>query len=159
MSFDSAALSRILQGEGDALRAFIGLLLEEQQSLVRGDLDRLASFAAPKSQALLELTRRGDDRLKLLRTRGMTIDRAGMERLLQDPAIGTAQVIADWHGLLELTSTAHQINETNGTLINARLRGTQQALNALMSAAKIPGTYKADGSTVSSPRRVSLGVV
>ena len=60
--------------------------------------------------------------------------------------------------LLNLTRTAQQVNETNGTLINARLRGTQQALNALLSAAQIPGTYTADGSTVSSRRRQSLGV-
>ena len=158
MAVDSAAFSRSLQGESDALRAFVALLLEEQQALVRGDLERLASFAAPKSQTLLELTRRGDERIKLLRAHGLTIDGAGMTRLLAEPAIGTPEVVAGWDDLLELTRTAHQINETNGTLINARLRGTQQALNALLSAAQIPGTYTADGSTVSSRRAHSLGV-
>jgi flagellar biosynthesis protein FlgN len=158
MAVDSAAFSRSLQGESDALRAFVALLLEEQQALVRGDLERLTSFAAPKSQTLLELTRRGNDRQRLLREHGLTIDSAGMERLLEEPSIGTPQVIAAWHELLNLTRTAQQVNETNGTLINARLRGTQQALNVLLSAAQIPGTYTADGSTVSSRRRQSLGV-
>ena len=41
MAVDSAAFSRSLQGESDALRAFVALLLEEQQALVRGDLERL----------------------------------------------------------------------------------------------------------------------
>jgi len=154
----STTFSRNLHEECAALQAFVALLREEQQALVQGELDRLPSFAAPKTQSLIELTRRGEQRLKLLRERGLTDDGAGMSRLLQEQAIGTPEALADWHGLLTLTQTAHQLNETNGSLIYARLSGVQQALNVLLKAAHIPGTYGSDGSTVSSRPAQSLAV-
>ena len=55
-----------------------------------------------------------------------------MERRLADhPAAAMA-----WQELLQLTETAHQINEINGILVNQRLRYNQQRLSALQAAAR-----------------------
>ena len=65
--------------------------------------------------------------------------------LVRRSAVTTAEL---WQQVLALTTEAHRLNELNGTLIATRLRGTQRALTALFSAARIPGAYAVDGSTV-----------
>jgi len=148
MQLDAAALSRDLAREIEALRAFVALLRDEQQSLIPGAHERLTSFAEPKAKCLIELTQLGERRLQLLRDHQLTADRAGMERLVREHAHSAPQALAAWQQLLALTADAHHLNDLNGTLIATRLRGTQRALSALFSAARIPGAYAADGSTV-----------
>jgi len=148
MQFDVAALGRTLNTESEALNAFITLLREEQQALVRGDLERLASFAESKTIHLFELTRLGEQRLQWLREKGLTADRTGMDRLLREHAGRAPQAHAAWQQLTELTKTAQHLNETNGKLIRTRLTTAQRALGVLLSAANIAGAYAADGSTV-----------
>jgi flagella synthesis protein FlgN len=148
MQLDGAALCRTLHTESEALTAFISLLREEQQVLVRGELERLAAFAESKSICLFELSRLGEQRLQWLRERRLTADRAGMERLLREHAGGSPQARTAWRQLLDLTKTAQQLNDINGTLIGTRLNGTQRALSVLFSAANIAGAYASDGSTV-----------
>ena len=148
MPLDSAALSRDLAQEIAALRAFVAVLRDEQQTLVHGALERLALFAAPKAQCLLDLTQLGECRLALLRAHELPADRTGMQRLLREHAASAPEASAAWQQVLSLTADAYRLNDLNGTLIATRLRGTQQALTALFSAARIPGAYAADGSTV-----------
>lgn len=149
MQFDAAALGRDLARESAALRAFIALLREEQQSLIHGALERLASFAEPKAKCLLELTQLGELRLQVLRAHRQSADRSGMDRLLREHAhTAPPALAAAWQQVLALTADAHHLNDLNGTLIATRLRGTQRALAALFAAARIPGAYAADGSTV-----------
>ena len=153
MPLDDSTLARTLAGEIEALRTFVAVLREEQQSLIHGALDQLARFAEPKANCLIELTRLGELRLQVLRDQGLPADRAGMERFLGEHANGAPQVLAAWQQVLALTADAHRLNDLNGTLIATRLRGTQQALAALFAAARIPGAYAADGSTI--PYRTS----
>ena len=47
---------------------------------------------------------------------------------------------------------------TNGMLISTRLHHTQRALNAIFSAARLPGAYGADGNTVSLRTAQQLAV-
>lgn len=159
MPLDVAAISRALAGEIEALREFVDVLREEQQSLVRGDLEQLASFAEPKAKCLIELTRLGELRNQVLRAHNLPADRAGMERLANEHAKSAPEILAAWHQILTLTSNAHRLNDLNGTLIATRLRGTQQALNALFTAARIPGAYAADGSAVAFRTAHKLAVV
>jgi flagellar biosynthesis/type III secretory pathway chaperone len=148
MQPDATALSGALSAEITALRGFVALLREEQQALIHGTLDRLTSFTEPKAKCMLELTRLAELRLQLLRAGNLPADRSGMERFVREYANSAPQVQAAWQEVLSLTADAHHLNDLNGTLIATRLRGTQQALSALFSAARIPGAYAADGSTV-----------
>jgi flagella synthesis protein FlgN len=158
MAIDTATLTRTLDLEVAALRAFIDLLRIEQKALVRGDSDQIAAFVEPKAQHMFELTRFGEERGRLLSSLGLGADRAGMERLLREHAGGAAAPHNAWRQLLQLTETARQINTTNGTLIAARLSSTQRALNAIFSAARLPGAYGSDGSTVSLRTAQQLAV-
>lgn len=154
MTIDTAALRSNIERESAALRGFIELLRTEQAALVRGENERVAEFAEPKAGRLLELTRLGDERARLLAASGIKADRASMETLLRSHAAARDA----WHALLKLTETAHQVNTTNGMLIAARLNHTQRALNAIFSAARMPGAYGADGATVSLRTAQQLAV-
>lgn len=158
MTIDTSALTAGIQREIAALNVFINLLRAEQGALVRGENDRVAEFAAPKSDHLFELTRLGDVRNGLLVKGGFTADRAGMEKLLSQNS-GNAALRSAWQQLLSLTQTAQQANTTNGMLISARLTHTQRALSAIFSAARLPGAYGADGNTVSLRTAQQLAVV
>ena len=149
MQSDVHALTRAMRTEAEALTEFITLLHEEQQALMRGNLERLASFAESKAIILFELNRLGDQRRHALSSHGMTPDRAGMQKLLRDRgAVAGSEADVAWRKLLELAATAQHLNETNGNLIRTRLSGTQQALNVLFSAANVMiGTYTSDGGT------------
>jgi flagella synthesis protein FlgN len=148
MRFDTAALCRILQREKEALTAFTQMLRDEQSTLVGGELERLAAHTESKSACLLELTRISEQRLQWLRERGLAADNAGMERLLREHADNSPQARTEWQQIREAAIAAKQLNQINGTLIGTRLNGAQRALSVLFSAAKIPGAYTADGSTV-----------
>ena len=148
-----------IEAEREALGRLTELLRDEQRALVTGDLEKLASYADPKAKLLFELSRCADERAHLLRTHGYAADAAGMDNLLRKLGDDTAAVVSDWQRLLDDSKLARQLNETNGTLIAARMRGTQQALGVLLRAARIPGTYAADGTTVGLHRTNRLAVV
>ncbi|MCE9642304.1 MAG: flagellar protein FlgN [Betaproteobacteria bacterium] len=148
MPADGATLEHTLHIESEALAAFIALLREEQQAIVRGKLDRLCACAESKSICLFELSRLGEQRLEWLRKRGLTANRAGMEQLLREQAGATSQARDTWRKVLDLTQTAQQLNDTNGGLIGSRLSGTQRALGVLFSTSNIGGAYTSNGSTV-----------
>ncbi len=148
MHIDSAALCRMLQMEKEVLAAFTTLLRDEQQTLVRGELEPLGSYAEAKSKCLFELTRLGEQRHRLLRERGLQCDDAGMQRLLREHVDHPDLPRAAWQQIIDLAKSAKHLNEINGTLIGTRLNSTQRALSVIFSAARLPGAYTADGSTV-----------
>jgi flagellar biosynthesis protein FlgN len=148
MTLDSAELTRCLGAEVDALRTFVALLRDEQRSLINGEIDALASYLDPKSRHMFELTRLEEQRRQLLQARGFSPDRAGMERLVREHAWRAPALVSAWRELLQLTQRAQQLNTTNGTLVATRLGHTQQSLNVLFTAARLPGAYAPDGSTV-----------
>ncbi len=158
MTFDAAKLQTMLDGESAAVGSFIDLLRREQECLVRGDTDGVAAFIEPKSRCALELAGYADRRTSLLRSLGYGSDRAGMTRLLRERTGTASPALTAWQNLLKLAQTARLLNETNGKLIDSRLQVTQRALGALFSAARLPGAYAADGSTVSMRTAQQLAV-
>jgi flagella synthesis protein FlgN len=148
MALDLHALARALRTEAAALREFVALLRAEQQALVSGKLESISSFRESKSIYMFELNRLAEQRRTTLISLGMSADRAGMEKLLRERAGAGSEPDSAWRQLIELASTAQQLNDTNGTLIRTRLNGTQQALSVLFSAANLMnGTYTPDGGT------------
>ena len=81
-----------------------------------------------------------------------------MERCLREQTGASSTPRQRWQQLLDLTLKAQQVNTTNGMLISTRLHHTQRALNAIFSAARLPGAYGADGNTVSLRTAQQLAV-
>lgn len=148
MKFDDLSLSVLLNAECVAMSGFSALLREEQLALVRGDLDKLPAFAEAKAGRLLELTRMGAQRAQWLRQHGLPHDPSAFEQWLDSHQDQAPRSMPAWGELLETTRSARQYNDVNGTLINARLSGTQRALSVLFRAANLNSEYASDGRSV-----------
>ncbi len=138
--YDKSSLVSQLKIETDALRAFISLLEKEQQVLLSQDSDALLMMAEAKSQAAHKLTVIATARRTLL---NLDAENSSMTRWVQqfDPDIKGA-----WDEILALAALAHQLNQTNGEVIQLKLRSNQKALSVLLGAAQdAAGLYGRDG--------------
>jgi flagella synthesis protein FlgN len=133
-----------IANERDAVRVFIDVLRREQHALQQADVSVLLSLAAEKASHAQQLAELTQAREQWLAVPDSPEDQGEMERRLADhPTAAMA-----WQELLQLTETAHQINEINGILVNQRLRYNQQRLSALQAAARglhDNGLYGANG--------------
>lgn len=139
-------LPRLLADELDALRAFVALLEQEQESLVAGQVDALLGLIEQKSVLATRLGDCSTRREAALGQMGLPAGRAGMEAWLAS-APPAAESRQQWNELLPLAATARELNELNGKLIGTRLQHNQQALTALLGAAEQAMTYGPDGHT------------
>lgn len=122
--------------ERDAMRAFVALLEKEQQALLGQDAEQLLPLAEAKTQAANKLT----DMANVRRQQVGTADTAAW--ITQHvPSSRTT-----WEEIRTLAARAHHLNQTNGEVIQLKLRSNQQALAALLGAAKsAAGLYGRDG--------------
>lgn len=135
----AAKVAAQLSNELAALRAFVALLENEQQSLLNNDTERLLNIAEAKSQAANQLAEMATARRKAL----LTNSADSMETWLPKHAPAS---LPEWNNIRQLAASAQQINTTNGELIQSGLRHNQQALSALQSASKnAAGLYGPDG--------------
>lgn len=121
-----------IANERDAVRVFIEILRREQHALQQADVSVLLPLAAEKARHAQQLAELTQAREQWLAVPSSLEDQGDMERRLADHP--TAAIA--WRELLQLTETAHQINEINGILVNQRLRYNQQRLSALQTAAQ-----------------------
>ncbi len=142
---DAAAFAANLQAERDAIIDFIYLLQSEQDILVRGDVDGLATLASDKADKIDLLALFGEQRNRYLGAQNLARSAAGMATWLgRNPGFATA-VGKLWRELLDKAETARQINEDNGVLIENRLQQNRHKLAVLQSAAASNGLYQPDG--------------
>jgi flagella synthesis protein FlgN len=140
----SLPLIAAIRAESAGIQALVDVLMEERNALVQNELDRLADCAPRKRELLLHIAHLGEQRNRLLERNGVTADRRGIEAWLDmHDTAGAAR--AEWRALLELTQTAHNLNQGNGVFIDAGMRANQQALQALMCAGAANSTYGPGG--------------
>ncbi len=144
---DNSGLDEELLTELAITKAFIDILHKEQKALIGANLEVLETLPQDKAELVIQLTQMSKKRDQRLHSRGLNSDRKGMEILLascQDVKSTTAK----WNALLKLAESAQQLNQTNGDLINTRLRYNQQALNVLQNATgESPPLYGPTGRT------------
>ena len=137
-----------IRSERAGIQALVAVLTEERNALREGQVDLLAELAPRKRELLLHIAHLGEQRNRLLERGGVSTDRRGLETwLTMHDAAGTVR--ADWQALLELTRTAHDLNQENGLYIDAGMRANQQSLQALMSAGAANSTYGPGGRSLS----------
>lgn len=129
----------LLNKELAELRRFVFLLTTEQQALLNNDTDSLLTLSETKTKAanlIMEIS--GTRRTKLLSDTTDT-----METWI---ARNAPQANSQWNEIRQLASQAQQLNNTNGELIQSRMRYNQQALGVLYSSSKnAAGLYGPDG--------------
>jgi flagella synthesis protein FlgN len=141
-----------LLAERRAFNEFVELLQTEQETLQRGDVDRLVSLAQLKSDKVVTLAQIEDQRNRKLAAAGFTPDQAGMTSWLKQHAGEFPDAEKTWAELLSKARQAQMLNQSNGILIEQKLRHNQQALAILQAAANQASTYGPDGQTHASKR-------
>ena len=141
----AAAFVAGLQEERAALATFIGSLQAEQESLVQGDAERLADFAADNATHIDLLTLLGERRSRHLAAQNLTGSAEGMMTWMKRNPGFAAAVNKIWRELLAQAETAQQINQNNGILVESRLQQNRLQLAVLQTAAASDGVYRADG--------------
>jgi flagella synthesis protein FlgN len=126
-----------LNDERNALRAFIVLLEQEQESLLSPNVDALTVLAEKKTNS-------SDHIQALARQRRTSMpDSLTTEKWLQ---ANSPEGLALWHDILQLVEQAQRLNHLNGELIQIKMRYNQQALVALVGATQhAAGIYGPDG--------------
>lgn len=127
-----------LNDECAALRAFVVLLEDEQRVLLGQNSEDLLPLSESKIQLANRIAALSEARQQLLPE---TV-RDTMEWLKRNMSEG----LPAWHEARQLAAQAHRLNQTNGELIQIKLRYNQQALGTLYGATQnTAGLYGADG--------------
>lgn len=142
-------LVKNLQAELLTFQGFIQILQTEQDSLVHGNVDPLLELSRLKSEKAFILSQLADHRTRYISAQGYPPKQGSMGQWMKqqqhDPEL--PRITELWAQLLELAESAQQLNNTNGSMIDIRLRNNQQALSILQTAAKQSALYGADGHT------------
>jgi len=151
-----------LEAERLAFQEFVELLESEQETLLQGDIDRLAALAQLKSERLVQLAQLAEKRNSHLVANSLPADTRGMEQCLKASATEAPSARGEWNRLLDLAKTAQQLNQSNGLMIQQRLGNNQQALAVLQAAANQANQaslYGPDGQTRTTGTGRPLGKV
>lgn len=155
----AAAFAAALQAEQDTLGAFVSLLREEQEILVRGDAERLALIAPEKAAKINLLTELGEQRNRYLSSQNLTRNAEGMTTWLKRNPSLAASARKIWEQLLACAETAREINQSNGLLIESSLQQNRLRLGILQVANASEGVYRPDGQLRSLRHARSLSQV
>ncbi len=132
-----------LNAERDTLLSLSTLLETEQQALISGNSEQLLDFSNRKTQIVYELNKLANARKNDLRTHGAEISVNGLIGWLRSYAPSSLPI---WKEIQKLVRQMQYLNRDNGTLIQTKLRTTQQALAVLFNATNSAhGLYGADG--------------
>lgn len=146
-----------LNAERDGLKSLVTLLETEQKVLIDGNTEQLLSLSDSKTRTVHELSKLANARTNILSTHDAEIKARGIVTWLQTYAPSSLPV---WQDIQKLVEQMQNLNRTNGSLIQTKLRNNQQALAVLLNVThSAQGLYGADGQThIASSRRI-LGSV
>jgi flagellar biosynthesis/type III secretory pathway chaperone len=133
--------------ERAALEALVATLTLEREALGAGNIDHLEQAAPRKRELLMAVAAADQQRTRLLERSGVGSGRRGMETWLGSRRVDPS-THENWRALLNLTERAKRLNEENGAFINAGIQANQQALSALLTAARSTSVYGPGGRTL-----------
>ncbi|MFZ2523995.1 MAG: flagellar protein FlgN [Candidatus Ferrigenium altingense] len=144
----SPQLLSVLTAERAALLNFIALLEREQGMLVENLTDQLLELSEQKSTDALNLNELAETRRALLRK---NLPQLGADAIRAWLGTHSPQALTIWLEILALAERAQRFNQTNGELIQMKLRRNQQLLTVLSNAVNKANLYGPDGQTSFSP--------
>jgi flagella synthesis protein FlgN len=141
-----------LNDECATLRAFVVLLEDEQRILLGKNSEELLPLAEAKIQLANKITTLSAARQGLLPK--------GNPDLPEWIKLNAPQALPIWLEVRQLAAHVQRLNQTNGELIQIKLRYNQQALGVLFGAAQsAAGLYGADGQPNQPSASRQLGSV
>jgi flagellar biosynthesis protein FlgN len=134
----TAELLSRLDDERSSLSAFVVLLEDEQRALLGQHTEELLPLAEAKTQLTSKITTLAEARRRCLQD-----SKLDMPAWLKQNA---PQGLPLWQEIRQLATHVQRLNQTNGELIQIKLRYNQQALGVLYGAAQnAAGLYGANG--------------
>lgn len=151
-----------LSAERAALLNFTALLEREQAMLVENSTDQLLELSEQKSSDAIGLNELAGRCRSLLQKSIPHLDISttkDTQRCTQPPAdtirawlkTHNPECLPVWQEILTLVDRCKQLNNTNGELIQIKLRHNQQTLTVLSNAVNKANLYGPDGQTSFSP--------
>lgn len=144
----STALLTALSSELSALQGFVVLLEREQGMLMANQTEELLSLAEQKSREAVQLNQIAESRVGLLQPH---IPQPNSELIEIWLSGNHPEALSAWLTIITLTKHAQQLNQTNGELIQMKLRHNQQALTVLSNAVNKAAIYGKNGQPDFSP--------
>lgn len=148
----SQALIDVMHREAQAALAFADTLQQERAAIRAGDFLALSGLIETKQELAQELARLGAARQAQMAAHGI---RVGPQRELVglnvDPAVADG-----WRDLQLAARGAADATALTGMVVNAHLKFTGDALQALRQRGGNATVYGRDGRTENGPRGVSL---
>jgi flagella synthesis protein FlgN len=137
-----------LTAERSTLQKFIHLLEQEQGMLTENNSDQLLELAEQKSAQAISLNELAESRRSLMQENIPTLSAEAIRAWLE---AHSREALATWQEVRKLAERAQQINNTNGELIQMKLRHNQKSLTVLINAVNKANVYGPDGQTSFSP--------
>ncbi|MFZ2161824.1 MAG: flagellar protein FlgN [Sideroxyarcus sp.] len=150
--FSATEFLSSLNDECASLRAFVVLLDNEQRTLLGQHSEELLPLAEAKIQLANNIATLSEARRRYLPENPRDVE----EWIKKN----SPQGLPLWQEARQLATHVHRLNQTNGELIQIKLRYNQQALGVLYSAAQsAAGLYGADGQPNQPSASRTLGSV
>lgn len=144
--------------EQRAANALLQLLQQEQDVLVKTDVEELIRLTEEKAKLAAQMSQLAQRRHQALGAAGFETSEAGMQAWLTSPAAGAADKRC-WQSLLATIQAAKELNRINGLLIGQHMARNQSALNALQGNSQGGSLYGPDGQATNrlGSRRLVVG--
>lgn len=147
-----------LAAERAALAGLVNVLEQEQDALAEGRFEELPPLAFDKDAAAGRVAAASKRRSELLERLGVKNERRAIETWIRAQADAT--LAQTWSAILRFAEAGRTLNNSNGLMVEERLRNTQQAISVLMGQSAGASTlYGRDGQARAMGGGRQLGVV
>ncbi|MBY5924920.1 MULTISPECIES: flagella synthesis protein FlgN [Halomonas] len=146
------SLTRLLDQQHTRLSDLLGLLQQEQECLVQGQVDTeaLVGLATRKSEIQQQLAETEARRRQVQCRLGYADDREGARQAAMD-----AGCIAQWDSTMAMARDVSRANLRCGELLGLRMQHNQQMLDEIHRIANA-SVYRPDGRTRLQPSRLNV---
>jgi flagellar biosynthesis protein FlgN len=140
-----------LAQEIEAADRLVALLKQEQEHLIKADIESLIALTEEKSKTVSHISELSMMRHRELASAGLPATDEGMQQWLKS-VDQAAPAGRSWSRLLDLMRTAKELNRTNGILINTHMSRNQAALDVLQQNSSQGGAfYGPNGQATAKP--------
>jgi flagella synthesis protein FlgN len=142
-----------LREEEHIMSTLLDVLRQEQQLLVKAEIDSLQAVTTRKTALVTQMTLLSAQRHRALGKAGFPAQESGMDAWIAASGEARDESATLWQALLEHTREAKELNRINGMLINKQMGHTQGALQALRpQGAAQNNFYGPGGMSTTLPR-------
>jgi flagella synthesis protein FlgN len=142
-----------LREEEHIMSTLLDVLRQEQQLLVKAEIESLQAVTTRKTALVTQMTLLSAQRHRALGKAGFPAQESGMDAWIAASGEARDESAALWQALLAHTREAKELNRINGMLINKQMGHTQGALQALRpQGAAQNNFYGPGGMSTTLPR-------